>query len=472
MVKGDCMVTTELTSLTLADAARLVRSRAVSPVELTTACLDRIDRLEPTLNAFITLCHDQALAIARKAEKQIGSGKYHGSLHGIPYAVKDIYASKGIPSTSGSKVFADHVPDHDSTAVRKLNSAGAVMLGKNNTNEFAGGGDDSSFHGPVQNPWKLGYTPGGSSSGSAASLAAGMIYGSMGSCTGGSIRVPASNCSVVGFKPTYGLVSRFGVFPLSWSLDHPGPMARTVEDCALILQSVAGYDSKDPSSARVSIPDYASVLNGDIRGIRIGVPKELRDGTSKEVDALVEQALVVLKELGASVEEVSVPITDAYATTAGNVITWSEAAQIHTPFLEHLHDYSIGVREKVQVGMVIPSKDYHKAQKMRRKVHEELTTLFDRVDVLVGPIQRTPPGTHQASVATGAAAGMAAQRSFTRPFNLTGMPAISVPCGFSPDGLPVGLQVAGRLFEDSTVLRVAHAYEQATEWHRMHPVLS
>ena len=466
------MVTAEPMSLTLAEAACKIKSREISPVELTQESLDRIDELQPKLNAFITICPDQALSAARKAERDIAGGKYRGPLHGIPYAVKDIYASKGIRSTSGSRVFADHFPDHDSTAVRKLNSAGAIMVGKNNTNEFASGGDDSSFYGPVQNPWKLGYTPGGSSSGSAASVAAGMIFASMGSCTGGSVRVPGSNCSLVGLKPSYGLVSRYGIFPLSWSLDHPGLLTRTVEDCALLLQTVAGYDSKDPSSTRVSIPDYASALTNDIRGIRVGVPRELREGTSAEVDLLVEKALSVLRELGASVEEVSVPITDDYATTAGNVITWSEAGQIHTPYLQHLHEYSIGVREKVQVGLVIPSNDYHKAQKMRRKVQEELTQMLNQVDVLVGPIQRTPPGTLQLSVATGAATGMATQRSFTRPFNLTGMPAVSVPCGFSPEGLPVGLQIAGRLFDDSTVLRVAHAYEQATPWHDMHPSIS
>ena len=461
----------DLMSLTLADAARLIKSRRVSPVELTQASLERIQLLEPKVNAFITVCHDQALTAARKAENEINSGKYRGPLHGIPYAVKDIYASKGIRSTRGSKVFADYVPDYDSTAVRRLNAAGGVMVGKNNTAEFASGGDSSSFHGPVHNPWNLAHTPGGSSSGSAASLAAGIIFGSMGSCTGGSIRVPAANCSVVGLKPSYGLVSRYGVFALSWSLDHAGPLARTVEDCALVLQSVAGYDAKDPSSARVPVPDYSSALNGDIKDIRIGVPKELREGTSPEVEVLVQRAITVLKELGASVEEVSIPTTNEYATTAGNVITWSEAAQVHSPYLEHLDEYSIGVREKVLVGMVIPSKDYHKAQRMRRMVQEELTQVLQRVDVLVSPIQRTPPGLLQLSATEGTATGMATERSFTRPFNLTGMPAISVPCGFSPKGLPVGLQIAGRLFEDTTVLRVAHAYEQAAEWHNMHPTV-
>ncbi len=463
------MAIQEIMLMTLAEAARSIKARKISPVELTQASLERIESLEPKINAFITVTGDQALSAARKAEKEITSGKYRGPLHGIPYAVKDIYASKGIRSTSGSKVFADHVPDYDSTAVRRLNAAGGVMVGKNNTAEFASGGDSSSFHGPVHNPWNLAHTPGGSSSGSAASLAAGIIFGSMGSCTGGSVRAPASHCSIVGLKPSYGLVSRYGVFPLSWSLDHASPLARTVEDCALILQTVAGYDAKDPSSVRAPVTDYASALNGGIKDIRIGVPKELNEGTSAEVDILVQRAITVLKELGAFVEEVSVPITGEYATAAGNVITWSEAAQVHTPYLEHLDEYSIGVREKVQVGMVIPSKDYHKAQRMRRMVQEELTQVLQRVDVLVSPIGRTPPGPLQLSTAEGTATGMATQRSFTRPFNLTGMPAISVPCGFSPEGLPVGLQIAGRLFEDATVLRVASTYEQATEWHNMHP---
>jgi len=260
------MVVAKLMSLTLAEAAKMVKARQVSPVELTRASLDRIQGLGEKLNSFITVIGDRALAAARRAEKEIADGDYRGPLHGVPYAVKDIYATRGIRTTNGSKVFTNNVPRRDSTAVRNLNNSGGILVGKNHCLEFASG-EHNSLYGEVHNPWNLDHTPGGSSSGSAASVAAGLVFGSMGSCTGGSIRGPASHCSIVGLKPTYGLVSRYGVFPLSWSLDHAGPLTRTVEDCAMMLGAVAGYDAKDPSSARVRLPDYTAGLDGDITGL-------------------------------------------------------------------------------------------------------------------------------------------------------------------------------------------------------------
>ena len=291
----------------------------------------------------------------------------------------------------------------------------------------------------------------------------------VGTCTGGSIRQPASHTNVVGLKPTYGLVSRYGVFPLSWSIDHVGPLAKTVEDCALLLQVIAGYDPKDPSSVNSSPIDYRAALTGDIRGLRVGVPAELNQGASEEVADCIQEAIRVLSSLGASVDEVSLPITGQYATVAGNLITWSEMSQIHAPWRQRLDEYSTGIREKVLVGAVIPSSIYHKAQQMRRMVQAEITETLQDFDVLVGPNIRVPPGPLGGSTPTGAAMGMATEVSFTRPFNLTGNPSLSVPCGFSPDGLPVGMQISGRLHEDATVLRVAHAYEQVTPWHIMHP---
>ena len=289
----------DLLTTTLADAAEAIKSRKLSPVELTQAALDRIDLLEPRLNAFITLCGDRAMEAARVAEQEIVRGRYRGPMHGIPYGVKDIFSTSGLRTTNGSKVFQDQVPSVTSTAVRNLDAAGGVLVGKNNCAEFASGGDHSSFHGAVHNPWGLEYSPGGSSSGSGASVAAGMIFGSMGTCTGGSIRGPASYCSVVGLKPSYGLVSRYGVFPLSWSIDHAGPMTRTVEDCALMLEAVAGYDPLDPSSARVQVPHYAGALDGNIRGMRIGITRELNEGAGAETGELVQRAFEVLRELGA-----------------------------------------------------------------------------------------------------------------------------------------------------------------------------
>ena len=462
----------DLLTTTLAEAAEAIKSRKLSPVELAQYTLDRIDLLEPRLNAFITLCGDRAMEAARVAEQEIIRGRYRGPMHGIPYGVKDIFATAGLRTTNGSKVFQDHVPDVDSTAVRNLDAAGGVLVGKNNCAEFASGGDHSSFHGAVHNPWGLEYSPGGSSSGSGAAVAAGMLFGSMGTCTGGSIRGPASYCSVVGLKPSYGLVSRHGVFPLSWSIDHAGPMTRTVEDCALMLEAVAGYDPLDPSSANVRVPHYAGALDGNIRGMRIGITRELNEGAGAETGELVQRAFEVLRELGAEVEEVPVPITGDYATVAGNVITWAECAQIHAPWRDRLSDYSVGVREKVLVGSVLPSAFYHKAQEMRRAVQAELTEVLQRYDVLVGYTTNNPAGLLEAGTTGGTAMGMATARSSTRPYNLTGMPAVSVPCGFvASNGLPVGLHISGRLFDDATVLKVAHAYEQAAGWYTRHPDL-
>jgi len=454
--------------MTLTEASKLIKSREISPVDLTQFCLDRIDSIDEKLNSFITICHQHAMSAAKKAEGEIINGTYHGPMHGIPYAVKDIYMTKNIKSTSGSKVFQNYVPDHNCKAVDNLNQSGGILVGKNNCAEFASGGDDSSLVGPCHNPWKWGYTPGGSSSGSGASVAAGLIFGSMGSCTGGSIRGPASHCSIVGLKPTYGLVSRSGVFPLSWSIDHAGPMTRTVSDCALMLQSVAGYDPNDPSSVNIPYTDYYSALTGNINGIRVGILREFFEQMPPEVSTLITNALKVLEKLGASIEEISAPLTALYSTTAGNLITWSEAAQIHNPWLQQIDNYSIGVREKVMVGLVIPSDQYHKAQQMRRLVKQELEHILTKVDVIVGHVTK-PPGPLQIGDKKGTATGMATELSGTRLYNLTGLPAVSVPCGFSEDGLPIGLQIAGQAFEDAKVLNTAFAYEQATKWHKMHP---
>ena len=459
--------------LTLAAASAAIKSKELSPVDLTKFALEKIESLNPKLNAFLTVLGEGALERAKQAEEEIQKGDYIGPMHGIPYAVKDIYATEGIRTTNGASVFSENVPNSSSTAVNNLRASGGVLVGKNHCLEFACG-NHNPLYGEVHNPWNLEHTPGGSSSGSASSVAAGLVFGSMGSCTGGSIRGPASFCSIVGLKPTYGLVSRHGVFPLSWSIDHAGPMTRTVEDCAIMLQAVAGYDPKDPSSANVKLPDYVEGLKGGIKGLRVGVPREFIEGADEEVTPLIEQAIKVLAQLGAKIVEVELPLTGEYSAVSGNVITWSEAAQVHAPWIEQLNEYTNGVQQKVLVGSVISSTMYHKAQQLRRWVQDEIADALKEVDVLVGASMGSPPGKIQTSVAAGgdaAAYRMATQRSFTRPQNLTGQPAVSVPCGFSKDGLPVGFQISGRLFEDDLVLKVAHAYEQATEWHKMHPVL-
>ena len=264
------MARPELMSLTIAEAAAQIKARTLSPVELIEACLERIESVEPQVHAFVTVCGDEAMAAARRAEREIAGGRYRGPMHGIPYAVKDIFASKGVRTTAGSRLLEDNVTDYDSTAIARMNRAGAVLVGKNNCAEFASGGESSSFKGPVHNPWKLGHTSGGSSSGSCASVAAGMVLAGVGSCTGGSIRQPASHTNVVGLKPTYGLVSRYGVFPLSWSLDHAGPLGKTAVDTALILQALAGFDALDPSSVRAGRVDYSAGLVEGLQGVRVG----------------------------------------------------------------------------------------------------------------------------------------------------------------------------------------------------------
>ena len=466
------MTTQGLTALTLTEASDLLKAKKLSPVDLTQACLDRIDKIDPKLNSFLTLCPDRALDAARRAEQEISAGNLHGDFHGIPYAVKDIYNTAGIRTTHGSKVFKDNVPDADCTAVVNLDAAGGVLVGKNHCLEFACG-NHHEIHGEVHNPWNLDHSPGGSSSGSGASVAAGLIFGSMGSCTGGSIRGPASNCSIIGHKPSYGLVSRHGVFPLSWTIDHAGPMTRTVEDCAIMLQAVAGYDPKDPSSVRGHHADYRAALTGDIRGLRIGVPKELNEGCDEAIESLVQDAIAVLMDLGAEISEVSLPIAGAHATFAGSIITWSEEAQVHAPWFDRIQDYTEGARQKVLSGAAVSGLQYHKAQQIRRLVIDEMNAVLENVDLLVGPVATSAPGRLPTGPAAGtkAADSVAAERSFTRPHNMTGTPAVSVPCGFTPEGLPIGLQISGRFLDDALVLRAAHAYEQATPWHTMHPDL-
>ncbi len=455
--------------LTLAAAAEAIKSKELSPVDLTKFSLEQISLLNPKLNAFITVLEEDALKKAKHAEAEIHKGNYMGLMHGIPYAVKDIYATRGIRTTNGASVFHENFPSSNSTAVDRLDRAGGVLMGKNHCLEFACGGHNP-LYGEVHNPWNLDHTPGGSSSGSASSVAAGLVFGSMGSCTGGSIRGPASFCGIVGLKPTYGLVSRHGVFPLSWSIDHAGPLARTVEDCAIILQAVAGYDHKDPSSANVNVQDYVGSLRGGISGLRVGVPREFIEGADAEVVSLIEEAIQVLRRLGARIVYISLPFTGEYSAVSGNVITWSEAAQVHAPWIQRFDEYTKGVWQKVLLGSVISSAMYHKAQQLRRLIQAEIQDAMQEVDVLVGASTGTLPGKIQSNLGGDVSAyNMATRKSFSRPQNLTGQPAISVPCGFSKTGLPVGFQISGRLFEDAMVMKVAYAYQNATEWHNTHP---
>ena len=454
-------MTTELHYLTIGEASALLESGQLSPVELTRAFLDRIDELDHTLECYITVLHDGAMAEARQAEAEILRGEYRGPMHGIPIALKDLYDTAGIATTASSKVMADRVPTEDATTTARLKAAGAILLGKLAMHEFALGGPDPSNGFPLaRNPWNLDHIPGGSSSGSGAGIAAGLCMGTLGSCTGGSIRGPAAFCSIAGIKATYGRVSRYGVVPLSWTLDHCGPMTWTVEDSAIMLQAIAGYDPKDPTSSRAPVPDYSASLVEDIEGMRIGVPRHFffaDDPTiNKDVLAAVDDALETMEELGAHVEEISVPMLE-HAGAAQPVIMLSEAFAYHQNNLRDKPElFGEMVRARFRTGGLFSSGDYVQAQRVRNVLKREFADALRKVDVVASPTMSNPAPRFDAMDA------MTTSRvpSFTGPYNLTGMPAISVPCGFTQEGLPVGFQIAGKPFDEPTVFRAAYAYEQ------------
>ena len=452
---------TDLHFLTISEASALIKEGELSPVELTQAFLDRIARLDEQLQAYITVLSDSALAEARDAEAEIRRGGYKGPLHGIPIALKDLYDTKGVLTTASSRVMADRVPDEDATTTARLREAGAILLGKLSMHEFALGGPDPTCGHPLaRNPWNLDHIPGGSSSGSGAAVAAGLCMGALGSCTGGSIRGPASHCGIVGIKATYGRVSRYGVVPLSWTLDHCGPLTWTVEDSAIMLQAIAGHDPRDPTTSRQPVPDYLTSMTGDIKGLRIGVPRHFffadSPSISKDVQSTVDAAIKDLETLGAHIEEINVPMLE-YAGAAQPVIMLSEAFAYHEPKLLKTPElFGDMVRARFRVGGLFTSSDYVQAQRVRNVLKREFAEVMQSVDVIVSPTMSAPPPTFAESDV------MTSSRSpsFTGPYNLTGMPAISVPCGFTPQGLPVGLQIAGKPFDEPTVFKTAYAYQQ------------
>ena len=454
--------------------SRLVQSKEVSPVDIIDAHLARIEATEPMLNSFITLLPEEARAAARRAEREIQSGNYKGPLHGIPVALKDLFNTGGVRTTSGSRIFDNFIPERDCTVAARFHQAGAILLGKLNMHQFAyGPTGENPDYGHMHNPWDLDLITGGSSGGSGSAAAAGQCTITTGSDTGGSIRIPAALCGIVGLKPTYGLVSRYGLTPLSWSLDHPGPMVRTVEDAALSMNAIAGYDPKDVASARVDIPDYTTALTGDVRGLRIGVVREYFEAPlDPEVDRSVRDAIGVLESMGAVVTEVSFPMFNDSQAISGAILM-SEAAAYHRDLLasdgEKLYP---PVRVRLEAGLFVSAADYLRAQQARSLFDRQARELLEHVDLLAGP---TEPVTAPLLLAERVQAGerevgtTGALTQYTRPYNLTGFPAISVPCGFSEAGLPMALQLAGRPFDELTVLRAAHAYEQATEWHSRRP---
>lgn len=457
--------------MTVGEASRLIKGRKLSPVELTRAFLERIQVVDRRVKSYVTLVPDSAISEARVAEAEIFRGKYRGPLHGIPLALKDNFDTKGVRTTAQSKVLEHRVPSDDATVVTRLREAGAVLLGKLAMHEFAVGGPQTSLFEPARNPWNPNHFTGGSSSGSGAAVAAGLCMGALGSDTGGSIRQPASLCGIVGLKPTYGLVSRYGVIPLSWSLDCCGPMTRTVEDTAFILQAIAGYDPQDPTTALASVPDYSAFLKKGIAGLRIGIPRryffDTSNGVGQETVAAVDKALADLGELGAGVEEVNIPSLE-YAGMARDVIIRSESFNYHKENLRSQpENFGDIARLRLYVGVLFTASDYVQAQRARSRVKREFAQVLQKVDVIATPTELNPAPTFQEFDPV----SKALNRSLTGAFSLTGMPAISLPCGFSHSGLPIGLQIAGKPFDEPTVLRVAYAYEQRVRWYERRPPL-
>jgi aspartyl-tRNA(Asn)/glutamyl-tRNA(Gln) amidotransferase subunit A len=460
---------TNLTNLTIADAAVLIQRRELSPVELAQAHLERIEALEPRLNSFITVTADLALAQAAAAEEEIGRGLYRGPLHGIALALKDLYDTRGVRTTAGSSFLADNVPAEDAEAVRRLGMAGATLLGKLNLHEWAlGFTTENPHYGACRNPWDTERSPGGSSGGSGAALAGGLCMGSLGSDTGGSIRVPASLCGVVGLKPTFGRVSARGVVPLSWNLDHCGPLARTVRDTALLLQAVAGYDAEDPSSADAPVPDYLARLDGGVSGLRVALATgPFVDEADPEVVAAVRVAAQILEGLGARVEEIELPDALEAGQMSGLMVT-SDAAAFHRERLREAPGrFGADVLARLTAGRDATSTEYVLARRTQAVWRRRLDLLLARCDLLLLPSTATTAP----RLGGDAVAAAARLRRFTAPFNLALLPALSLPCGLSGEGLPIGLQIVGPAWGEALVLRAGYAFEQATGWGALRPAL-
>lgn len=463
------------TSLTIAGAARAIERRELSPVDLCEAYLARVERLNPTLNAYVTVTAARAREDAARAAAEIVHGIYRGPLHGIPIGLKDLYDTAGIETAGGSKVLRGRIPAEDSTCARRLREAGTVLIGKTNTHEFAWGTTTNNPHtGATHNPWALDRIPGGSSGGSGAAIVARLAAGTLGTDTGGSIRIPAALNGCVGLKPTFGRVSKAGILPMSWQFDHPGPICRTVEDAAIVLQAIAGYDPADFATVPVPVPDYRAALHGGVRGLRIGVPRDQFFGLlDPEVRVAVELAIDVLRELGAEVVDVDSGYDRTSVLQAWTVCN-AEGQAYHAQWLaKQRDDYS----PELLANLSTPLPDavgLANAYRASYDIKEAVRRLLERVDLLLAPATMRPAskiGEEQVQVDGVQLTTGAAFASLTMPFNIAGVPAISLPCGFSSEGLPIGMQLAGRPFDEPTVLRAAHAYETATGWYRSSPEL-
>lgn len=478
------MSTTDLCFLPLHELARRIRAREVTPVDVTKAALERIELLNSKLNAFITVMGDRALADAKIAMDEIAAGQYRGPLHGVPIGVKDLCETAGVRTTAGSKILSDWVPESDATVVRKLREAGAVIIGKTNLHEYAFGATGMNSHfGPARNPWGTAYITGGSSSGSGAAVAAGMCYAALGSDTGGSIRIPSALCGIAGIKATHGRVSLSGVVPLSWSLDHVGPMARSVRDCALVLEAIAGHDASDPQSADSPVEAWSAALEGEgeaeempeafvprlspvggsrpksrgLHGVRIGVPSATFERAETDVEKAVRDAITVLGRMGADVKELPLPELEAYWRPA-TLVLLSEAAAYHQANMKaRPQDYGDDVRERLQAGLDMKAVDYIQATRLRDDIRATCDdVLLADVDVLAMPTSVRSAARIDTVGRDDPTLGLT---RLTAQFDVTGQPAMSVPCGLTVEGLPIGLQIVGKRFDEAMVFRVAHEFE-------------
>ena len=460
---------TDLTRLSLAEAMALLRRKAVSPVELTQACVARIERLNPVLNAFITVTAEQALQQAQEAEAEIQRGQWRGPLHGMPLALKDLIDTAGIRTTAASAVFKDRIPAEDAEVARRLKVAGAVLLGKLNMHEFAYGGTSvPSYFGAVHNPWNPGRIAGGSSGGSAAAVAAGLCFGALGTDTAASVRHPAAYCGVVGLKPTYGRVSTRGVIPLSWSLDHVGPLCRSAVDAALLLETIAGYDPLEPTSVDQPVERYSSTMRARTAPLRIGIVRQPYFAElDPDIEAAVNAAIQVLTRITAGVRDVELPYTNVLLTIAS-----AEAYAFHRPYFTRTPElYQAMTRQRLAQAASISAADYVNARREMERLRWQTDDAFAAVDLLVTPTTAIAPISIESGYLDPPLPPDGTPREFrnTHMFDVLGLPAISVPCGFTRDGMPIGLQIAGPRFGESRVLALAHAYQQITDWHTRSP---
>jgi aspartyl-tRNA(Asn)/glutamyl-tRNA(Gln) amidotransferase subunit A len=462
----------DLLDLSVRDVSELMHRRRVSPVELTNACLAQIEKLNPTLNAFITVTRESALAEARAAEAEMQHGRWRGPLHGIPIALKDLFDTAGVRTTAGSAVFKDRVPTEDAEVVRRLKAAGAVLLGKTNMHEFAFGGSSLvTYFGGVHNPWERAHIAGGSSGGSAAAVAGRLCYAALGSDTAGSIRQPAAYCGIVGLKPTYGLVSARGVIPLSWSLDHVGPLARTVGDTALMLQVIAGYDPEDTASTPMKVPDYTAALRAPAGTLRLGVAREFFfESLDPEIEGAMNQALAILQKLTAGIKDVA--ISASTQEQLRSTVRLAEAYAYHAKMMATSPElYQPETLARLRPGANLDTVTYIQARRELDHTRRTIGQIFQTVDALVTPTSPIlPPAIAEfTGDRNGSSDFVIRNIRNTSPFDVYGWPTISLPCGFSASGLPIGLQISAALGQDAVVLQLAHAYEQATDWHTRRP---